>query len=1123
MEPNQQNINTLSYSFSSSSSGNLQNNSKKSEKMISKKSILRKEGTASKNKDKHPVFVEPLNQVAFYIPDIHNQNKNHRISLNTVTEEQENSHSGSDLMNNLSSNKISINSEKVIYDNDNDNVNNTKIENFTYNVNTNINSNNYDYNNININNNNNNQYTNINQYDQFNNINQQDISINNQYNQQINNVNQQNNNIINNDENKTIENIDIKRKNRKKPPIRKTLESDYYLKELNQNDDINNYHPIQNNQNSKNEIIEKKENQSKIINLIGKTEIKVRLSTDSNISSQNNNNSIINTNQNNQQNNISNNSTNEKIEEQTKINTEVNKQLFNIKNYNTNLNINSSIIPPSTNDMVDNNKINNNKNQINNNNSINDNNIIPKKIKKPNFKKRITIGIGNNDGLDLLIDNNNIIKNNDNDSNNNNINNANEVNIVSNFNNNINNPNNLNVNNNLKEVNISSNINNNSTNFLYDNNNLNKLNNNINNKIVIQNNVKNNNKKKERKAPKMNTRRITMAINSLDSENLFSDDIIIENPQEAEQKGKINNNINNLNYNNNIGQKNKLNIYKDYNNIFNEEPIYVEPKIIAQEKDINYTNYEKYLKFNTINHSLSEKKYNFATDNIDSIQNKNLTVKKDQINDTFHFNNYNKDKLSLESTPLIELIYDKIKKHNQNIPKREKYSLMLLKNDIFDIEKEINKQINFIEKNLEEKEKYWTEKSIKTAQRRLEYESEISNNKNELNNINNKTNEINNKINDILNNDIKYDRLSEKAKKIKENLLEKGIGIKDIEHITYKEMNCLLFTIMIQNNIIYKFIISDNLWYEKNISGGTLITFLGVLYSEIFGVNFCEEAIMIRDKNINILIQKYFNETIKKVFPNEYEQISINKLSHKYKLSIQISICFFHILKMINFISLIDEDVYFNTQDLKKYSVKFSYITIYGAKINFEYIFDIENPFSGNYLNFLEVEKNDYILDDFNEYRKNKINIIWKYFNPKDIQINEKFFDHLSSMLYYIDDSDVSKKEINDEYIFNVMQGNSLPNDDDNFSDDEKKNFDSLELFKQLTIIYGKDFINRNMKNNQDTFLDNNNNLDNDNKENINNNSRDNDNEEIILHVPSSKEDDENDKDLNNIIDGSNI
>ena len=42
MEPSQQNINMLSYSFSSSSSDNFANNSKKSEKIKSKKKYIKK-------------------------------------------------------------------------------------------------------------------------------------------------------------------------------------------------------------------------------------------------------------------------------------------------------------------------------------------------------------------------------------------------------------------------------------------------------------------------------------------------------------------------------------------------------------------------------------------------------------------------------------------------------------------------------------------------------------------------------------------------------------------------------------------------------------------------------------------------------------------------------------------------------------------------------------------------------------------------------------------------------------------------------------------------------------------------------------------------------------------------
>ena len=98
------------------------------------------------------------------------------------------------------------------------------------------------------------------------------------------------------------------------------------------------------------------------------------------------------------------------------------------------------------------------------------------------------------------------------------------------------------------------------------------------------------------------------------------------------------------------------------------------------------------------------------------------------------------------------------------------------------------------------------------------------------------------------------------------------------------------------------------------------------------------------------------------------------------------------------------------------------------------------------------------------------------------------------------------------------MQGNILPKeDDDYFSNNENLNFDSQEISKQLEIAYGKDFLNL-KKENQNKFNDNNNNDENNNMNNINeennainNSGENNDNDEIILHLPSSKEDDEND------------
>ena len=129
----------------------------------------------------------------------------------------------------------------------------------------------------------------------------------------------------------------------------------------------------------------------------------------------------------------------------------------------------------------------------------------------------------------------------------------------------------------------------------------------------------------------------------------------------------------------------------------------------------------------------------------------------------------------------------------------EKYNLVLNENENFDIEKEITNQINFIEKNLEEKEKNWREKIINNAERHTQFESEISKNKNELNNIEYRINEIINQKNDLIKNKTKYETLSEKAQKLNDGLTSAGIEIKDIEHIMYKEMNCLLFTVMIKN------------------------------------------------------------------------------------------------------------------------------------------------------------------------------------------------------------------------------------------------------------------------------------------------------------------------------------
>ena len=1051
MEPNQLN-NINSYSLSSSSSGNFQNDSKKSEKLNSKKSILRKEGSQSKNKDKHATFVDPsMNQVTFYLPDISGIKKNDRISLNTVSEEPEpNSRSGSELINNriLSSNRVLVKTEqKLNFDNNGFNVNNLMFD-------SNKEMNNRTFTNIN------------NNFPSF-------------YDNTINNIN-----IINHKENKNepeiIESkpIIFKNQNIKKPTSRKTLDSDYLLNDFSKSNNMNNI-PEQM-QNQENEIM--KEPPSKALKIRLSNSGRNSFLSDNNINtsldqSKNNivtdNNSINRPQMKNNDTSInSDNSTNERIkrEQQTKINTEVNKNLFNINAPRNSLVGINDITSINSNNIPSNNLIDNMSNQINELITKNNN-------KKPNFRKRITMAMTNDD--DLFIDDDN-----------------------------------FNTNKEIQETNM---YNNNNINQQIDNNAYNNINT---NNIILQN--------REKKMPKKNQKRITMATNPFDDEqNLFNDDIA-SNQQES---------IPIMN--------NSKKLCKDYptNYNTNEEIAYVEPKIVAENKNINLDIYEKYLKYNNFIFPKSESKINNITslnfpkkDESDASGSQTTKKEKQMINSDnllenlqkLNQNNINKNlqnsknsipNLNFISSPLIELINDKsfTSKGSMNSFSKqdEKYNLVLNDNENFDIEKEIANQINFIEKNLEEKEKNWREKIINNAERHTQFESEISKNKNELNNIEYRINEIINQKNDLIKNKTKYETLSEKAQKLNDGLTSAGIEIKDIEHIMYKEMNCLLFTVMIKNKLVFKFLISDNIWYEKNVSGESDVTFIGVLKTEVFSNYFEDEAIINKDKNMNELIQKYYNEIINKVFPNEYEKISIHDLSRKYYFATQISICFLHILKIINQVSLIEPELEINTQDLKKYFLKFSYVDIFSAKIIFIYELNIENPFSGNCLNSVEVEKNDYILNNFDEYRNDTLNLIWKYFNPQKIQINYNYFYNLILMLNYIDKVRAFKKEINDDYIFNVMQGNIKPKEDE-FDEDENNNFDNMELSKQLEIIYGKNFLEQLSNNNLDIDMENKEEREDNDKyidieseigKNENNKSKDNDDEEIVLDLPSSKDD----------------
>ena len=139
---------------------------------------------------------------------------------------------------------------------------------------------------------------------------------------------------------------------------------------------------------------------------------------------------------------------------------------------------------------------------------------------------------------------------------------------------------------------------------------------------------------------------------------------------------------------------------------------------------------------------------------------------------------------------------------------------------------------------------------------------------------------------------------------------------------------------------------------------------------------------------------------------------------------------------------------------------------------------------------------------------------MWKYFNPKDIQINYNYFYNMILMLNYLDKVRAFKIEINEEYITNVMKGNIKPKDDE-FENEENNKFDTLELAQQLEIIYGKEFLDDLIKNkgmniqeekndsneikeDKDIYMD-------EKIEDIKNNSE----EEIVLNLPPSNNEEE--------------
>ena len=230
-------------------------------------------------------------------------------------------------------------------------------------------------------------------------------------------------------------------------------------------------------------------------------------------------------------------------------------------------------------------------------NQIND--LISKNYnKKPIFKKRITMAAKNND--DIFMKNNNINNNTNKEIQN--------TNIYTNNNNNITNDNNA----------YNSNINPNNM-----------------NNIIFQN--------RDKKIPKMNKKRITMVSNPFDEDqNLFKDD---KNTNQQEQIPIVNN---------------SKKLYKDYTNSYNnnKEITYVEPKIVAENKNINLDAYEKYLKYNDFIFPKSESKLNNIT---------NLNFPKNEENEEQSGSQTTKeDKQMINSDNLLNNL-QKLSQNNINI------------------------------------------------------------------------------------------------------------------------------------------------------------------------------------------------------------------------------------------------------------------------------------------------------------------------------------------------------------------------------------------------------------------------------------------------------------------------
>ena len=771
---------------------------------------------------------------------------------------------------------------------------------------------------------------------------------------------------------------------------------------------------------------------------------------------------------------------------------------INNNNINNNIDINSN---QKNNCAAFNNSINNNisPNNINTNSNV-FNNIFPFQYNNP-FKNNINNPFTNNSVFPITANiNNNSINDSDNNINNNPNNNLNNT-----SNNSYNNIININPLNNNKKKNskynrvtiglgdIDFSLNDPFNEFPPPQ--INPNINNINQKNI--NIVLNNQKEKIKK--KLNNR-ITIGLGKADNA-FFIDEIqnqtnmnkpkeneIKENPKAKKFKlnqGRITLGINLGDFPNNDFLNN--NILK--NDLNNEDKYKARiPIIEAKQINIDYSHLEKKSQIPEFNEFLvdsreirksipmSAKKEEMKNNLAEMSKNiKSLTVKKvipTNFNNPFNLNQINR--ASTNTSLIGDLLNDNsissisVSKNNVISFIEEENSSLDLSNQYsdntknIDIKKEINDQIDYLYCKINERKKIWVKNIREVAETHQKYENSIRKKQEELDNLNirikQKQEEIkfyNTKI--LLTN---YDnKLTGKEEITKKRIIKAGLDINEIKHISYNGQSSLLFTVFVRNYTMFKFITSDNIWSTNDVNSGTKIKFLGVYKTELFRNIFYSDTVINKDENINSLIQKYYNDTIKVIFPKESQIITVRKIAHKYIFASKISVHFVHLMNIVNHISLLDPKLTFDTKHLRSYIVEFNFKTIFDATIKFSYLLSVENPFTGNYLYSVFISKGDlFNSNDFEEYKKTKLELIWKFFNPKDMIIGYQYFKNLFEMMYYIDFCDMSEIELDKTYMKNVMMGYIYPQE--NYPKNMKEELKKMnDLGKRKIKINKNDFI----------------------------------------------------------------